>query len=76
MYKPDKDTQKLKDLIDDEFKVKGYIRWPYVQSFLKELRKDILKEIFNFGYKNGTYDPRLSMNYLENELRKIKDSEL
>lgn len=42
MYKPDKDTQKLKELIDDEFKVKGYIRYPFVESFLKELKQEAL----------------------------------
>jgi hypothetical protein len=37
MYKPDKNTQKLKELIEDEFRVKGYIRWPFVEAFLKEI---------------------------------------
>lgn len=45
MYKPDKDTQKLKDLIDDEFRVKGYIRWPYVEKFLKDLKSETWKKI-------------------------------
>jgi len=44
MYKPDKDTQKLKDLIDDEFKVKGYIRWPFVESFLNKVKAKAKKE--------------------------------
>lgn len=45
MYKPDKNTQELKDLIDQEFRVKGYIRWPFVQKFLKG--------IYNAGFYHG-----------------------
>lgn len=47
MYKPNKDTQKLKDLIDEEFRVKGYIRWPYVESFLKQMKKESKKEFYD-----------------------------
>lgn len=53
MYKPDKDTQKLKNIIDEEFRVKGYIRWPFVESFLKDLKKEVYKDLLDWSLEHS-----------------------